>query len=490
MRRLTALILCFALVCCFTGSLAEEASEYASYELLDTENLPPELGERKLTDDQIASLANAGLEQLKKQISTFPDYIAWIDTIQSGFSTSITSNPEWQVTLDPRFCFEWLTSMVGPGGLTSIAQYCLADDIPGIGVVMAVLVSTSGHDFIYANTIPVDGGYLVLCPATYSKAMQSKTTWGMNVIEPLRTEDLTGIISFCQSLDLVWGSGKDLSQVLYFDSTENLVMDWKSPLYVPVDDTHVQTLYLNAEAMYPTEQLSLKPYKFPKDLGTGSDLDSDTCRALAKGTLQELTEAVKSVPDLMTWMHYAAFGKYDGDLQLPLENLTWHFNYSPDVVFRKNAGNCGGTAGFVQYLLQGDYDEVGIIGLTYERGMGGGHVINYIRQGKNYYVLDFNSWICSNHDPFSLRLCNGKDLKAAAQQYAKKTGGIVLMYGYQTDFGDAPVGWDGTDNSYLIQDYARNVQILVDNSKDSYQYEIVEEKEDIQQLIRLYQNAW
>lgn len=490
MRRLIALLLCFALVCCLTGSLAEEEPEYASYALLDTDELPPELGERKLTDDQIASLMKAGPDELKKQISTFPDYVAWVDTIQSSCSTSITSNPEWQVTLDPQFCFQWLSSMVGPGMVTSIAQYCLADDIPEIGVVMAVLVSSSGHDFIYANTIPVEGGYLVLSPASYSRTLKSKMTWGMNVIEPLQTEDLSGIISFCRSFDLAWGSGKELSQVLYFDSTEHLVLDWKSPLYIPVDDAHVKTLFLNEEAMYPTDPLDLKPYKLPKDLGAASELDAATCRALSKGTLQELAEAIHSVPDVLTWMHYAAFSKYDGDIQLPLENLTWHFNYSPEVVFRKNAGNCGATAGFVQYLLQGDYDEVGIIGLTYERGLGGGHVINYIRQGKNYYVLDFNSWTSTGHDPFSLRLSNGKDLKTAAQQYSKKTGGIVLMYGYQTDFGDAPTGWDGTDTSYLIQDYAQNVQILVDDPKDAYQYEIVEEKEDIQQLIRLYQNAW
>lgn len=490
MRRLTALILCFALVCCFTGSLAEEEPEYASYVLLDTDELPPELGARKLTDDQVASLANAGLEELKKQISTYPDYVAWVDTIRSEFFAGITSNPEFQVTLDPPFCFQWLSSMVGPGMITSLAQYCLADDIPEIGVIMAVLVSSSGHDWIYANTIPVDGGYLVLSPASYSKAIKGKTNFGMNVIEPLRTEDLSGIVSFCQGFDLVWGNGKELSQLLYFDSTEHLVLDWKSPLYVPTDDTHVKTLYLNEEAMYPTEPLDLKPYKLPKDIGAASDLDAATCRALSKSTLQELAEAIHSVPDVLTYMHYVAFSKYDGDIQLPLENLSWHFNYSPEVVFRKNAGNCGATAGFVQYLLQGDYDEVGIIGLTYGSGMGGGHVINYIRQGKNYYVLDFNSWTSRGHEPNGLLFSNGADLKAAAKSYAKKNNGIVLMYGYQTDFGDAPTGWNGTDTSYLIQDYAQNVQILVDDPNDTYQYEIIEEKEDIKQLIRLYQNAW
>ena len=491
MRKLTALILCLVLVCCLAGAPAEEAPEYASYVLLSTNELPPELGERKLTDEQIAALKDATLDQLKMQISTFPDYVAWVDTIESGFSTSITSNPQFQITLDATFNFPWLSSMVGPGMITSFAQYCLADDIPEIGIVMAVLVSVTGHDFIYANTIPVENGYLVLCPATYSKTMQSKTNWGMNVIEPLRTDDLTGIISFACGSDLGWGSGKTLSQVLYFDSTDGVVMDWRSPLYIPVDDTHVRTLYVNADAMYPTEPLNIRSFRLPKDLGTSSDLDSETCRALSKGTVQELAEAIHSVPDLLTYMHYTAFGQGDGDQQLPLENLVWHFNYSPDVIFRMNAGNCGGTAGLAEYLLQDDYDEVGIIGLSYERGMGGGHVINYIRQGKVYYVLDFHSWTCSGHDPVSLQLSNGKDLKTAAKQHARKTGdGIPLMYSYQSGFGDAPVGWDSTDTSYLIQDYVRNVQILVDDPNDSYQYEFVEEKEDIVQLIRLWQNAW
>ena len=64
------------------------------------------------------------------------------------------------------------------------------------------------------------------------------------------------------------------------------------------------------------------------------------------------------------------------------------------------------------------------------------------------------------------------------------------MYAYQSGFGDAPVGWDATDTSYLIQDFVRNVQILVDDPKDAYQYELVEVPEDLKQLIRLWQNTW
>ena len=405
MRKLTALILCLSLVCCLAGAPAEEEPEYASYALLDTDELPPELGEQKLTDDQIAALNGASPEELRKKLSTFP----------------------------------------------------------------------------------VEDGYLVLCAGSYSEYIQSQTDWGMNVIEPLQTDDLSGIITFCNSFDLKWGNDKTLSQLLYFDSTEGLVMDWKSPFYVPTDDSHVTTLFSNPEALYPTDPLSLADYWFPEEIGTSSDLDSETCRALSRGTVQELAESIRSVPDLLTYMHYAAFGKYDGDITLPLQDMDWHFNYSPEVTFRKNAGNCGATAGFAEYLLQGDYDEVGIIGLTYQDGMGG-HVINYIRQGEKYYVLDFNSWIAEGRTPSGLHFSVADRLVDAARKYMWGVSGIALMYAYQTDFGDAPIGWVGTDVSYIMKDYAQNVQILIENAP--YHYEFIEEKEEIRQLIRLRQNAW
>ena len=492
MKKAVLLFLCLLLACSVYPCHAEKAAGYASYELLNTDRLPPELAERKMTDEQVAALLNAPLNQLREQISTFADYVAWVEAHPGvNFTTSVTSNPQYQVTLDPEFCFGWAKTMMSTAALVTFAQYILSDDYPGMGTAMAVTVSPAGHDWVYANYFPVENGYLVLGAGSYAKNIQSATTWGMNVIEPLRTGDLTGIVSFCLGPDLKWHvNGKYLSQVLLFDSTEGLVMDWQNPFYVPKDSTHVTELFRNADVLYPTEPLDLKPYNLPKELGTSSKLNAETARSLSGSSVQELAEAIRSVPDLLTYMHYAAFSKYDGDLTLELQHLTWHYNYAPEVVFCKNAGNCGGTAAFVQYLLQGDYDEVGIVGLTYERGMGGGHVINYIRQGKNYYILDFNGWVSTNHDPFSLRLCSGKDLKAAAEQYRQRTGGVVLMVAYQTEWGDAPVGWDNSDISYLISDYAKNVRILIEGSPESYHYEFVDESDIVRQLIPLSQRAW
>ena len=493
MKRAVSLLLCLLLAFGVYGSHAEESTAgYASYELLDTNRLPPELAERKLTDEQIAALLNAPLDQLRTQISTFADYVAWVEAHPNvSFATSVTSNPQSQVTLDPDFCFGWAKNMMSTVALVTFAQDILSDDYPGMGTAMAVTVSSAGHDWIYANVFPVEDGYLVLGAGSYAKNILDACNWGMNVIEPLRTDDLTGIIAFCQGPDLKWHTnGKNLSQVLLFDSTSNLVLDWENPFYVPKDSTHVTELYRNADVLYPTEPLDLKPYKLPKDLGTSSSLDADTARTLSRSSLEELADAIRSVPDLLTYMHYAAFTKYDGDLTLELQHITWHYNYAPDVVFRKNAGNCGATAAYVQYLLQGDYDEVGIIGLTYDRNLGGGHVINYIRQGKTYYILDFNGWVSTGHNPSSLRLCSGKDLKAAAQQYKKSTGSVALMVAYQTEWGDAPIGWDNSDTSYLISDYAQNVQILVEGYPDASHYEFIDESETVRQLIPLSQSAW
>ena len=487
MRRLTALILCLSLMFCLAGSLAEEGTEYASYALLDPDELPPEFGERKLTDKQIAGLANAGPDKLRKQISTLPDYIAWLDTLEGPYWSCVTCDDQWSINLDPDFEYSWLNDNISTGAIVSLAQYCLEDNYPGMGTAMAVVVSSAGHDWLYANTFPMEDGYLVLCPASYSRNILDKTTWGMNIIEPLQTDDLTGIITFCNSFDRIWEPSRNLSQVLLFDSTTNLTLSWKSPFYTPADDSYTTVLYSDALALYPTEPLDFGSYWFPEEIGTVSELEPAAARALSESSLEELAETVKSVPDLMNYMYYAAFGKYDGDISHTLENVTWHFNYSPEVAFRRNEGNCGATAGYVEYLLQGDYDEVGIIGMTYEKGMGG-HVINYIRQGETWYVLDFNSWVGSNHSASGLCFCSAPSLEEAARRYAYKNGGVALMYSCQTDFGDAPVGWNGSDTSYIIQNYAWNIQILLENAP--CHYEFVEEKEEVIQLIQMRQNAW
>lgn len=65
-------------------------------------------------------------------------------------------------------------------------------------------------------------------------------------------------------------------------------------------------------------------------------------------------------------------------------------NVSPTVALAKNQGNCGGTSGLVACLLEGDYDEVGMIGMTSAMKIGG-HVANYIKDGDTYLAFDVNT---------------------------------------------------------------------------------------------------
>ena len=111
MRRLTALILCLSLLFCLAGSLAEEETEYASYALLDPDELPPELGERKLTDQQIGSLRYAPTDQLRNQISTLPDFVAWLDILDGPYCSCVTCDDQYSINLDPDFEYSWLESM-------------------------------------------------------------------------------------------------------------------------------------------------------------------------------------------------------------------------------------------------------------------------------------------------------------------------------------------------------------------------------------------
>ena len=63
--------------------------------------------------------------------------------------------------------------------------------------------------------------------------------------------------------------------------------------------------------------------------------------------------------------------------------------YYHDAV-RTNNGCCASSANWLNYILKGDYDEVGFISTM--QASGGGHVYNYIKQDGWYYFADLTIW--------------------------------------------------------------------------------------------------
>ena len=80
---------------------------------------------------------------------------------------------------------------------------------------------------------------------------------------------------------------------------------------------------------------------------------------------------------------------WDGDI--------WHTNMNARQVMKTKLGNCGSCANLANYLLEGDYEEVGFMDHAYFPGEGGSHVYNYILHEGKYYIVDFSWYMFGNY---------------------------------------------------------------------------------------------
>ena len=107
---------------------------------------------------------------------------------------------------------------------------------------------------------------------------------------------------------------------------------------------------------------------------------------------------MKTAADLLMYMLAAQIGDNGGCYCDSWDGYTWHTSFSAKEVMEKKLSNCGASANLANYLLEGDYEEVGMILQAYYPGNGGGHVYNYFRWNGKYYIVDFSWYIFNNYD--------------------------------------------------------------------------------------------
>ena len=181
----------------------------------------------------------------------------------------------------------------------------------------------------------------------------------------------------------------------------------------------------------------------------------------------------------------------NGDLCTPLRDIEWHYNYAPAVTFERGKGCCGAVSALAAFLLDGDYEEVGLIGLSYAKGQGGGHVINYVSDGCQYYLFDLNSWTISGcSDPWALSPCGAATLEDAVRNYVQNFNHAEIAYAYTSVNGDAAVGWNGDPQTRLINGFSDRVQVILENPAEGYTVEFADVTPTLRTLIELTRNEW
>ena len=375
-----------------------------AYKVLD--ECPEEFARRELSDEEILSLAQEGdLEKARGRISTGGDFAAWLVALGGGIVSGVASDDFGQRTIGADHAFELVCQKVDSAMTASLAVRILGDDLPEIGIVAAQVAENDGT-FLCGNLIPADDGYYLISFDALTDKWEAAVEGGMtpSAFRPIWVDGFTGITAWCQSADNPRGS--TLTQAFYIPGDQEVVLDYKDELYTPQSPWGIQEFYRNkALAAASAEQRVayinpeyIRNYLLSTKLG-GTTLTPEEAYALLDMEPEQVKERVKTAADVLMLMLAGRYGDTGGDRTKVINGQEWHYNINAFQVMETRTTNCGSAANLANYLLEGDYEEVGFILHAYYIGNGGGHVYNYFKYQGKYYIVDFSWYMFADYQP-------------------------------------------------------------------------------------------
>jgi hypothetical protein len=179
--------------------------------------------------------------------------------------------------------------------------------------------------------------------------------------------------------------------------------------YAGIIDEYNKEVNLSLNVL-PIKNKDVLIYNLPKALGMPKLTKEEISELVGKDP-KVLKEKINTIYDMMQLLIASNFtSDQRGDVKVNSGDFEWHYNRPVEVVLKDNKGNCGGCANLVNYLLEGDYDEVGYI--NYSRGSRlSGHVFNYIKQNNKYYIFDLIQYANWNFKRYDYQIVEVSDLK-------------------------------------------------------------------------------
>lgn len=469
MKKITALILAFLLLL----SVCSAAAESAGSDLL---------AQRRLSDQEIAALDSCTADEVRAAISTVGDAWAYLNRRypELWHDAGVRFYPEdLRVLYHPASYFlNTDDTIVGRSDIATITTWLLNDDMDICGVYAV------GDDCVTraVNRIALDDEYEYIdmvrgMNADEGSKLDSEPPLPEARCETheaytallLADETLKSQISAIATESNGWG---------ITTYTENGFRTFAAPECDYEDNAKRMTAEEYDEMRYGHIQPeNIDQYSLSKILG-GVTLTPDEARALVEASPEEVQAAVKTAADVLLYMLAARITDCGGDRVSEVDGQYWHYNMTAQEVMASRTGNCGSCANLARYLLDGDYDEVGIILQAYYPDNGGGHVYNYILQDGKYTIIDFSWYIFANYqaeNDFPAGQMTGFDsLESAAAQCRQLYGGVSLLLAHRTTgrhypnlFGEE----SGIGNVYAIPEGAAYTLLYSDTANGGYALE-------------------
>ena len=284
--------------------------------------------------------------------------------------------------------------------------YLLSDDMEIYTVIgfrhIRGQIDPYGMPQLAINCIKTEDGYAFIDPV---KGMQGDISSRRDAILPEATvssiEEYVHLINsdpeIYSTLDFLY-MFEGGTRIEYYVDEQGICT-----LRYPMQKSVYQNLDKDMSAMQREAKAHIKPenidkYQLSRVLG-GTTLTPEQAYDLVYAKPEEVKAAVKTAGDLLMYMLAAQIGDVGMCNCDQWGEYVWHSNLTAKEVMSKKRANCGSSANLANYLLEGDYEEVGIIQHAYYKGNGGGHVYNYFLYEGKYYIVDFSWFISRNYAP-------------------------------------------------------------------------------------------
>ena len=139
-------------------------------------------------------------------------------------------------------------------------------------------------------------------------------------------------------------------------------------------------------------QVEVRPgvYWVPANALGGSRYTNAEISQMLEKSPEEKQADVSTLYEALQLYQVGRFCSADDNICMEEDGIVWeHHKPGYDAVVT-NCGCCATDSNWLHYILNGDYDEVGYIGMSQRDG--NGHVINYILQDGWYYMIDLTHY--------------------------------------------------------------------------------------------------
>jgi len=278
---------------------------------------------------------------------------------------------------------------------------------------------------------------------------------------------------------------------------------------LPSEDTYVSPSEYDTETLRYNANFSVKVADgvnwVPVNTLGKPNMTSEEIEALGRDP-EKLKEKLNTLYAVIQYIQVADFRSADDNIRIEESGISWQHQKPGEMAIITNEGCCATISNLLNFLLEGDYEEVGFI--AYSQSDGGGHVFNYIEHNNLYYFVDLthyrNDFMCTAVEDGTLASYYASDFIAGNVHEAARVEDYVKycrdnyndppeLFSLHMAKNSLPIAHinDETMHKMVYPESSKEiVKIVYDDPNDNIQYSFVKGPTKYPAVWEPYNTEW